>query len=110
MELNKATLDCMQTLRRRLRKEQGVDIHLSQSDVIGALLAACALSDSLQTRQLGEELARLSGTSPSEALQPDPRAQPLYRGQVPSPAAASAPVPGGEERQVRIYRGQRVYV
>ena len=110
MELNKAVLDCMQKLRRRLREELGTDIHLSQSDVISALLAACALSDSLQTRQLGEELARLSGTSSSEAAQADPRAQPRYSGQVPSPAAASAPVPSGEERQVRIYRGQRVYI
>lgn len=110
MELNKAVLDCMQKLRRRLREELGTDIHLSQSDVISALLAACALSDSLQTRQLGEELGRLSGTSPSEAAQADPRAQPLYRGQVPSPVAASAPPPSDENRQVRIYRGQRVYV
>lgn len=110
MELNKAVLDCMQKLRRRLREELGTDIHLSQSDVISALLAACALSDSLQTRQLGDELARLSGTSSSAAPQADPRTQALYRGQVPSPAAAGAPPSGGEERQVRIYRGQRIYV
>ncbi|MNC28972.1 hypothetical protein SAMN05216201_101405 [Pseudomonas linyingensis] len=110
MELNKAVLDCMQKLRRRLREELGTDIHLSQSDVISALLAACAHSDSLQTHQLGAELARLSGTAPSEAPQPDPRTQPLYRGQVPTPTTASAPPPGGEERQVRIYRGQRIYV
>jgi hypothetical protein len=29
---------------------------------------------------------------------------------VPTPTTASAPPPGGEERQVRIYRGQRIYV
>lgn len=106
MELNKATLDCMQTLRRRLREELGTDIHLSQSDVISALLAACELSDSIQTRKLGEQLAALAGSPAS--VEPE-RTRPLYRGQIPTPEASSAPAPA-EERQVRIYRGQRIYV
>lgn len=91
MELNKAVLDCMQTLRRRLREELGTDIHLNQSDAVSALLAACERSDSLQTRQLGEQLARLCG-------------------QLPPPEAASAAAPAKDQRQVRIYRGQRIYV
>lgn len=106
MELNKATLDCMQTLRRRLREELGTDIHLNQSDVISALLAACARSDSVQTRKLGEQLAELAGTS--TAAEPE-RSVPLYRGQIPAPEAAGASE-ASEERQVRIYRGQRIYV
>jgi hypothetical protein len=101
MELNKATLDCMQTLRRRLREELGTDIHLNQSDVISALLAACELSDSIQTHRLGEQLAALAGAAE--------RARPLYRGQVPAPDGHGAPAQA-EERQVRIYRGQRIYV
>ncbi|SFU01187.1 hypothetical protein [Pseudomonas marincola] len=32
MELNKAVIDCMQSLRRRLRAELAVDIRLSQPD------------------------------------------------------------------------------
>ncbi|WP_417775343.1 hypothetical protein [Stutzerimonas xanthomarina] len=34
MEFNKSVLDCMQQLRRRLRDEQQLDIHLSQPDAI----------------------------------------------------------------------------
>lgn len=106
MELNKATLDCMQTLRRRLREELGTDIHLNQSDVVSALLAACELSDSIQTRKLGAQLAELAGSPASD----DPaRARPLYRGQVPQQDSIGAP-PQSDNRQVRIYRGQRIYV
>lgn len=107
MELNKATLDCMQTLRRRLREELGTDIHLSQSDVISALLAACELSDSIQTHRLGEQLAALAGSSGAAGAAE--RARPLYRGQVPAPDGHGTPAQA-EERQVRIYRGQRIYV
>ncbi|MNZ97294.1 hypothetical protein D3C78_1165220 [compost metagenome] len=104
MELNKAVLDCMQTLRRRLREELGAEIHLNQSDVISALLAASERSDSPQTRQLGEQLAQLCGMpSAAEAA----RGRSMYRGQTlaTAPAAAEA---GAEQRQVRIYRGQRI--
>ncbi|MNZ87328.1 hypothetical protein D3C78_1061810 [compost metagenome] len=109
MELNKAVLDCMQTLRRRLRDELGADIHLNQSDAVSALLGACERSDSVRTRELGEELARLCAPQPAPAAQEE-RAQPLYRGQeVPATAEPAAAPAAPEERQVRIYRGQRVY-
>ncbi len=107
MELNKAVLDCMQTLRRRLRDELGADIHLNQSDAVSALLGACERSDSVRTRELGEELARLCAPQPAPAAQEE-RAQPLYRGQMPAAAEPVAPPAAPEERQVRIYRGQRV--
>ena len=41
MELNKAVLDCMQSLRRRLREELSVDIRLSQPDAVETMLLAC---------------------------------------------------------------------
>lgn len=102
MELNKAVLDCMQTLRRRLREELGAEIHLNQSDVISALLAACARSESLQTRQLGEQLNQLCGMPTSVETA---RGQPSQRGQT---LADDDPEPPSGERQVRIYRGQRI--
>ena len=37
MELNKAVLDCMRQLRRRLRDEQQIEIHLNQPDAIAAM-------------------------------------------------------------------------
>ncbi len=44
MEFNKAVLDCMQHLRRRLRDEQHLEIRLSQPDAVQAMLTACLCS------------------------------------------------------------------
>ncbi len=59
MEMNKALIDCMQLLRRRVRNEQGIDIHLHQPDAVEALLMASRTSREPQTYQLGERLAQL---------------------------------------------------
>jgi hypothetical protein len=56
MELNKALLDCMQALRRRLRDELALDIRLSQSDAVIALLGGCLQSSDEETRRLGQRL------------------------------------------------------
>ncbi|MFV3414054.1 hypothetical protein ACQCLI_21305 [Pseudomonas nitroreducens] len=61
MELNKAILDCMRELRRRLREEQALEIHYQQSDAIERMLRACTDSACEETRQLGERLGELSG-------------------------------------------------
>ncbi|HBP1360440.1 TPA: hypothetical protein L5T54_003421 [Pseudomonas aeruginosa] len=55
MELNKSLLDCMRAVRRRLREEQALDIH------VAAMQAACARSGDATTRELGQRLGRLSG-------------------------------------------------
>lgn len=60
MELTKSVLDCMQTLRRRLRQEQEVDIRLSQPDAVMQMLIACAASDVEDTRQMGVKLSELT--------------------------------------------------
>ncbi|MBU1330919.1 MAG: hypothetical protein KJ884_09270 [Gammaproteobacteria bacterium] len=103
MELNKAVLDCMKTLRRQLRDEQALDIRLSQPDAITSMLSACLSSSNEETRQLGMRLAQLSETPFSfEPSAPTPRMQaghPLL--------VESAPV--HHTGSVRIYRGQRVY-
>lgn len=90
MEFNKAVLDCMRTLRRRLREEQHLDIRLSQPDAISAMLAACLCSADELTRELGKQLAAYS--------------------EQPSPVPRTPASPTGETRQasIRIYRGQRV--
>ena len=99
MELNKAVLDCMQTLRRRLRAETGEDIRLSHSDALPRMLQACHASRSTETRALGRQLAQLSGHSLP--------AEPPSRPSSPPPASSTALPPSGTT--VRIYRGQRVY-
>lgn len=91
MELNEAVLDCMQTLRRRLRDEQQLDIRLSQPDAITAMLSACRCSDDEQTRNLGAQLAAYT--------------------QMPVPLAGPSTLPqapGAYAPPVRIYRGQKV--
>jgi hypothetical protein len=101
MELNKAMLDCMQALRRRLRSEMAVDIRLSQPDAINAMLTACLLSSDEETRQLGQRLAQFSD-------QTTPRAKPVTPVELPATLLEAAHV-GKSGGSVRIYRGQRVY-
>lgn len=86
MELNKAVIDCMRSLRRRLRDEQQLDIHLDQPDAVTAMLAGCMNSNDELTRELGRQLAAFSDRLPAP----------------PPPRAASSGA------TVRIYRGQRV--
>ncbi len=91
MEFNKAMLDCMQSLRRRLRDEQQLDIRLSQPDAITAMLTACLCSNDERTRELGRQLATYSDTPTPVLNRPSTSEPPVI------PAAS-----------VRIYRGQRV--
>lgn len=101
MELNKAVLDCMQALRRRLRVEQALDIRLSQPDAINAMLSACLDSTDEHTRELGQRLAQLSDSPYQPAVE-------VVATRLPSaaPLVAEAAHAAGS---VRIYRGQRVY-
>lgn len=94
MELNKEILDCMKTLRRRLREEQAIDIRLSQVDAINALLDGSLKSTDEEIRSLGQRLAQLSD-------------QPQYLAPKPEQVVQlAADTPSGS---VRIYRGQRIY-
>ncbi len=101
MELNKAMLDCMQALRRRLRSELAMDIRLSQPDAINAMLSACLFSSDEETRQLGQRLAQFSDKT-------TPAAKPATSVALPPSLLESAHV-GKTSGSIRIYRGQRVY-
>lgn len=93
MDMNKALIDCMQLLRRRVRNEQGIDIHLHQPDAVAALLMASRTSREPETYALGERLAGLvEQDEPSVAA-------------VLSAQREDAPP---DNVRVRIYRGQRV--
>lgn len=98
MELNKAVLDCMQAVRRKLKQEMALDIRLSQQDAVSAMLSACLCSQSEEIRKLGAQLAALSEehpqpVAPSRALR--------------EPTTEQNHAPQGQS--VRIYRGQRIY-
>jgi len=61
IEFNKAILDCMRELRRRLREEQALDIQFQQTDAVALMLRACEASAQQSTRELGQRLSELSG-------------------------------------------------
>ena len=61
MELTRDILACMQDIRRQLRKEQALDIHISESDAVQRMLQGCADSPNAPTRALGVRLSELSG-------------------------------------------------
>lgn len=96
MELNKAVLDCMQAVRRKLKQEMALDIRLSQQDAVSAMLSACLCSQSDEIRKLGAQLAELSDEHP----QPVASARPVD---------SSPPASVHAGQSVRIYRGQRIY-
>jgi hypothetical protein len=102
MELNREVLDCMMSLRRRLREELAVDIRISQPDAINSMLCACLTSSNEQTRQLGQLLAQYS----DRPFAP-PSATPRMQAGHPLLVDNLAQQPAGGS--VRMYRGQRVY-
>ncbi len=61
VELTRDILACMQLIRRQLRKEFALDIHLGESDAVPRMLECCAQSVNAETRALGEHLGELSG-------------------------------------------------
>lgn len=101
MELNKAVLDCMKTLRRRIREETALDIRLSQPDAIACMLEACMNSHDLETRRLGGCLAALSDSDSTHSIALSPAVSRQPAPEFHSPAEPSS-------GQVRMYRGQRV--
>ena len=109
MELNKAVLDCMQSLRRRLREELSVDIRLSQPDAVEAMLLACLRSSDQDTRNLGIRLAELSDFQQASAQPAAAQASRQYRGHELPEQAAPAQDDAARGHSVRMYRGQRVY-
>lgn len=114
MEISKAMVDCMQTLRRRLRSELGVDIRLSQGDSVAAMLAACLRSHDETTRHLGQRLAELSGlqNQPDNSRDSSRKVAEQAVVEAPDKPLASVSVPPSVQSgagSVRIYRGQRIY-
>lgn len=114
MELNKAVLDCMRALRRRLRDELAVDIHLNQPDAVEAMLLACMRSSEQATRELGIRLAELSDFHSAPVSAATQAVARQYRGHALAPGekpTQPSPAPAAEEERssVRMYRGQRIY-
>lgn len=80
IEFNKAILDCMRELRRRLREEQALDIQFQQSDAVTLMLRACETSAQASTRELGQRLSELSGVRLPRVVQ-EPSFLPMQGGE-----------------------------
>ncbi|NVK39304.1 MAG: hypothetical protein HWE18_15360 [Gammaproteobacteria bacterium] len=108
--LTKDMIDIMQQLRKRLRSEFGVELKLSQPDIVQNILALVSKSHDQRTLLLFADLEDMMGielrvrTEPAEEAQTS--AKRVYRGQViPDVASESA---AADNRPKRIYRGQVV--
>lgn len=85
IEFNKAILDCMRDLRRRLREEQALEIQFQQTDAVLLMLRACEASALESTRELGRRLSELSGVRLPRVVQepsflPAPAGERQYSG------------------------------
>jgi hypothetical protein len=87
MEMTRDMISCMQTIRRRLRAETGLDIRISQPDAVSQMLVACAASVSNESRRLGQRLGEMTGMAPP----PPPVAVPVQAA-APAPTPISVPV------------------
>ena len=120
--LSKDMIDLMQQLRKRLRSEFGVDVKLSQPDVIQQLLVLVDKSHDQRTLLLFADLEHMMGVTLEHAHEEASNAEPLseehqtiirrvYRGQViEERVARKEPQLSANTSQIkkRIYRGQEV--
>jgi len=112
--LSKEMIDLLQQLRKRIRSEFGVDLKLSQPDVIERLLDCVNKSHDQRTLLLFADLEHLMGVSfehPSEEAPHTDKHETVirrvYRGQVIEERPARHE-PDPQSTSKRIYRGQVV--
>lgn len=109
--LSKEMIDLLQQLRKRLRSEFGVDLKLSQDDIVPRILQLVETSKDQKTLLLFADLEDMMGVSlrekaaePSEPVTTASAPKRIYRGQV-----VADPVPQAQSQVTkRIYRGQVV--
>lgn len=106
--LTKDMIDIMQQLRKRLRSEFGVELKLSQPDIVQLILEYVTKSHDQRTQLLFADLEDMMGVelmAPKEDAAAPPSKR-MYRGQpIPDPVSGSTTQ---DTRPKRIYRGQVV--
>ena len=106
--LSKDMIDVMQQLRKRLRSEFGVELKLSQPDIVQNILELVTKSHDQRTQLLFADLEDMMGIELSVRSEPehDAPAKRMYRGQpIPDNKSHSGMT---DQRPKRIYRGQVV--
>lgn len=107
--LSKDMIDVMQQLRKRLRSEFGVELKLSQPDIVQSIMSHVSKSHDQRTQLLFADLEDMMGLELLGRSEESTQAQPakrMYRGQ----PIEDTPVSAGlmENKPKRIYRGQVV--
>ncbi|MGR6871109.1 hypothetical protein ACU6U9_02105 [Pseudomonas sp. HK3] len=109
--LSKDMIDVMQQLRKRLRSEFGVELKLSQPDIVQSILECVKKSHDQRTQLLFADLEdmmglELMGGVPEQDNTNTAPTKRMYRGQ----PIADTPLhgAGADHRPKRIYRGQVV--
>ncbi|MFN3581433.1 MAG: hypothetical protein ACK4VV_13295 [Pseudomonas sp.] len=116
-QFNRCTLECMTTLRRRLKQELGVTVRLNEEDAVAHLIELSRGSQHGDIRELGLRLGDLTSSEvPAETPAPEvqfgvgaiaSRHRLLH--QIPDPGYEQTPEPShSASPAVRIYRGQIV--
>lgn len=108
--LSKDMIDIMQQLRKRLRSEFGVELKLSQPDIVQIILEFVKKSHDQRTQLLFADLEDMMGlellSRSSSEINEKASGKRVYRGQVmPDPVVSSS---SHDDRPKRIYRGQVV--
>jgi len=106
--LSKDMIDIMQQLRKRLRSEFGVELKLSQADIVQNILEYVSKSHDQRTQLLFADLEDMMGLELMKRSEPEvedkPASKRMYRGQpIPDEPARSS-----DSRPKRVYRGQIV--
>jgi len=108
-QFNRGTLDCLTTLRRRIKQDLGVTIRLAEPDAVERMLALSASSDSSEMRELGARLMGLIAPPPhaeNEAILAQGAIASRQYHQRGSRSMEPATEPATQSTSVRIYRGQ----
>lgn len=107
---NRATLDCMTALRRRIKQDIGINIRLTAPDAAEELIKWSGTSHIPEVRALGQQLADILAPAATEqAAQPAigaiaSRRLGAQNHRQPTPESGS----DAPSTSVRIYRGQIV--
>ena len=114
--LSKEMIDILQQLRKRLRSEFGVEIRLSQTNIVQQLTNLIEKSHDQRSLLLFADLEDMMGIELSSTIHNDlheshskDNIQRVYRGQVNhKPASKEVVSPQNAQITKRIYRGQVV--
>ena len=107
--LSKEMIDLLQQLRKRLRSEFGVELKLSQPDIVQSILECVKKSHDQRTQLLFADLEDMMGLELMGGAPEQDETAPtkrMYRGQPIADTALHGT--GIDNRPKRIYRGQVV--